>query len=78
MLLPDVTVQAVRPETDATFGSGQDGQDVVISVEPPLADRVVGALTLDQAQLRAGVLTGTGSAVSGALPDLSSCAKPAR
>lgn len=78
VLLPDVTVQAVRPESDASFSSGADGQDVVISVAPPLADRVVHALTLDEARLRAGVLVGTGPAESGALPDLLPCAEPTR
>ena len=58
VLLPDVTVQAVRTDNGA-FGSGIGGQDVTITVEPPLADRVVAALAMDDAQLRAGILNGT-------------------
>lgn len=77
VLLPDVTVQAVRADTAGSFGAADDGQDVVISVAPDLADRVVEALALDQAQLRAGVLVGAGAAArQGAaepLPDLDSC-----
>jgi hypothetical protein len=58
VLLPDVAVQAVRTDSGA-FGSGTGGQDVTISVEPPLADRVVAALAMDDAQVRAGILSGT-------------------
>jgi hypothetical protein len=57
VLLPDVTVQAVRTDSTA-FGIGTEGQDVTISVAPTLAERVVAALALDDAQLRAGILTG--------------------
>jgi hypothetical protein len=50
----------------------------VISVAPELADRVVTALALDDAALRAGVLVGgdvDAHPVSAAtLPDLSACA----
>ena len=74
VLLPDVTVQAVRTDSSA-FGSGGGGQDVTISVAPVLADRVVAALAIDGAQLRAGILTGApGTASPTELVDLSSCA----
>jgi len=73
VLLPDVAVQAVRNDSGA-FGSGTGGQDVTISVPPALADRVVTALSMDDAQLRAGILTGSPSdEPSSALADLRSC-----
>lgn len=58
VVLPDVTVQDVRPDAGGSFTSGTGGQDVVISVDPALANRVIAALAIDQAQVRAGVLTG--------------------
>jgi Flp pilus assembly protein CpaB len=74
VLLPDVTVQAVRADT-AAFDSGTNGQDVTISVAPALADRVVAALAIDDAQLRAGILTGEPADEPPAdLSDLRSCA----
>lgn len=72
VLLPDVSVQAVHADSGGSFDSGSGGQDVVISVEPALADRVVAALAIDQAKLRAGVLVGHAPA-AGALPDLATC-----
>ncbi|HET8581665.1 MAG TPA: SAF domain-containing protein [Jatrophihabitans sp.] len=72
VLLPDVSVQAVHADSGGSFDSGTGGQDVVISVEPALADRVVAALAIDQAKLRAGVLVGHAPA-AGALPDLATC-----
>lgn len=57
VVLPQVTVQDVRPDTSSSFTSS-GGQDVVISVPPAAAGRIVGALAIDQAQLRAGVLSG--------------------
>jgi SAF domain len=76
VLLPDVPVQAVHVDSTA-FGDHADGQDVVISVAPDLADRVVEALTLQDAQLRAGVLVGSSADARGggaaALPDLDAC-----
>jgi hypothetical protein len=80
VLLPDVTVQAVHQDSDGSFSSGSGGQDVFISVAPALADRVVQALALDEAQLRAGVLVGQGGETRAgtlALPDLATCASPA-
>jgi SAF domain len=74
VLLPDVAVQAVHADS-AAFGSGTGGQDVTISVVPELADRVVAALAIDGAQLRAGILTGSGSADPPTdLVDLRACA----
>lgn len=82
VLLPDVTVQSAHGDPDATFGNGSGGQDVVISVPPDLADRVIQALALDQVQLRAGVLVGagpdTGSGASQDLPDLTACTRTTR
>lgn len=74
VLLRDVTVQAVRRDDGGAFGSDGTGQDIVIRVDPALADRVVQALALDGAQLRAGVLAGSRQASSATLPDLTSCA----
>jgi hypothetical protein len=78
VLLPDVTVQGVHADSSDSFGGGtDDGQDVVISVAPELADRVVQALGLQDAQLRAGVLVGSAPdsarGATDALPDLASC-----
>jgi SAF domain len=78
VVLPDVPVQAVHADSSGTFGGGaDDGQDVVISVAPDLADRVIQALALDDAQLRAGVLVGsaadTGRGGTESLPDLDGC-----
>jgi hypothetical protein len=58
VLLPDVTVQSVHADATGSFNSGGAGQDVVVSIAPALADRVVAALAIDQVQLRAGVLAG--------------------
>jgi SAF domain len=79
VVLPDVTVQAVHADTGGSFSSGTGSQDVVISVPPALADRVITALALDEATVRAGVLTGTPAPGSNnALPDLAVCAPAAR
>jgi hypothetical protein len=77
VLLPDVVVQSVRSDAGGAFGDGAAGQDVVISVPPALADRVVQALALDQVQLRAGVLVGPAQRTT-ALPDLGGCASAPR
>lgn len=76
VLLPDVTVQSARTE-DSGFGTSGDGQSVVISVSPALADRVVTALAFEDAHIRAGILTGTPAATGApgaALPDVAACA----
>jgi hypothetical protein len=81
VLLADVTVQAVHDDSSGSFSTGSDGQDVVVSVAPRLADRVIEALALDEAQLRAGILVGHGTQArpdeSPALPDLAACASTA-
>ncbi len=58
VLLDNVTVQDVRSDSDGSFGNGSGGQDVVISVAPALSHRVVAALAIQDAQIRAGVLVG--------------------
>jgi hypothetical protein len=75
VLLPDVTVQDVRTGDSGGFSSSGNAQDVVVSVAPELARRVVEALAIDNATIRAGVLTGaaTGRART-RLPALSGCA----
>jgi hypothetical protein len=78
VLLPDVAVQRVSAG-DAALGSGT-GQDVVVSVPPALAERVIIALAADKAVLRAGVLTGAGAGApaAGPLPDLTDCVTATR
>lgn len=84
VLLHDVTVQDVHSDTGA-FTAGAAGQDVVVSVERALADRIVAALALDQAEIRAGALIGSsgptpdpavtpGSGPGGLPDDLTACA----
>jgi hypothetical protein len=85
VVLPQVTVQDVRADTSSSFTTS-GGQDVVVSVPPTAASRIVGALAIDQAQLRAGVLAGVAAAdddgiavpappAGGGLPtDLARCA----
>lgn len=77
VLLPDVTVQDVKStDSGGGFSTAGTGQDVVVSVAPDLASRLVGALAIENATIRAGVLTG-GARTSGsaaALPALDSCA----
>ncbi len=76
VLLGDVTVQDVHASTGSSF-SGGGGQDVVVSVPPALAGRIVAALSRDGAMIRAGILTGPArAAANDALPDLDAC--PAR
>lgn len=80
VLLPDVTVQAAHADAGGSFSSGTGGQNVVISVAPALADRVVEALALDGAKLRAGVLVGSrpvaAASAASPLPDLAPCSSP--
>lgn len=76
VLLPDVTVQQAHAADAGTFASGGTGQDVVLSVSAELADRVVSALAIDDATLRAGVLTGAPGPRDAAPPDVESCAGP--
>jgi hypothetical protein len=77
VLLADVTVQAVHISGGGSFSSA-GGQNVVVSVEPELATRVVDALAKDGATIRAGVLSGPRAPAANAdLPDLSGCRAPA-
>jgi len=73
VLLADVAVQSVHRDDTGSFSTGSDGQDVVIAVDPQLANRVISALAIEDAKLRAGILGGTEPAASVALPDLSGC-----
>lgn len=75
VLLPDVTVQDVRASDSDGFAATDGGQSVVLTVTPELADRVVTALAIKDATIRAGVLSGAAAqADPGALPDVSRCA----
>lgn len=84
VLLSDVTVQSVHADNGSSFDTGAGGQDVVVNVAPALAGRVIQALAIDAAKLRAGILIGSaalpappapsGAAGSGSpQPDVSSC-----
>lgn len=75
VLLADVAVQGVHADSGG-FGTGTGGQNAVISVAPPLAERVVQALALDDVQLRAGIRTGAPVAAPRETEwaDLSACA----
>lgn len=77
VLLPDVTVQDVRASDTGSFATAEGGQSVVLSVTPELAQRVVTALAIKDATIRAGVLSGSAvPATAGgpaALPDISPC-----
>lgn len=77
VLLPDVTVQEVRTDTSGSFTNGTGGQDVVLSVPQTQAGRVVAALAIDGAQIRAGVLIGRSPVAPGTLPVPSSPAASA-
>jgi hypothetical protein len=76
VLLPDVVVQDVRAADAGEFSSGGAGQDVVLGLPPQLAQRIVTALAIDGATIRAGVLTGTTNASATGLPALDSCTDP--
>jgi hypothetical protein len=71
-VLADTAVQDVR-DTNSSFGSGS-GQDVVVRLDPGQAQRVVQALALTGAVLRAGVLTGPAAAAV-ATDSLAPCAE---
>jgi hypothetical protein len=72
VLLPEVTVQDVHAADAGSFGSGGAGQDVVLSVAPELAKRVVAALAIENVTIRAGVLSGPRAAPV-SLPALDAC-----
>ncbi|MEO6885281.1 MAG: SAF domain-containing protein [Jatrophihabitantaceae bacterium] len=72
VLLADATVQQVD-SGQGSFGTGV-GQNVVLSLPAALAERVVDALALPDATIRAGVLTGPAVAhANDALPPLDGC-----
>jgi hypothetical protein len=71
VLLPDVPVQDVRQPSAGAFTSS-GGQDVVLNVAPQDAPRVITALGIDGAVLRAGVVSGASRSV-GSLPPLDRC-----
>lgn len=71
VLLSGVGVQDVGAPGSGL--SATDGLDVVVTVSPELADRVVSALALDDVTLRAGVLSGTASSPAAQLPSLAGC-----
>ncbi len=73
VLVPDVVVQDVRVADAGEFTSGGVGQDVVLSVDPPLAQRIDTALAIDGATVRAGVLTGGTHPSTPDPPALDSC-----
>lgn len=73
VLLPEVTVQDVHAADPGTFASGGTGQDVVLSIAPELAKRMVEALALADSTIRAGVLTGPSGSPASGLPGLDSC-----
>jgi hypothetical protein len=74
VLLGDVTVQSVTDAGGGAFSSGK-GQNIVLGIAAPLAQRVVTALALDAVVIRAGVLSGAPAAgANDSLPDIAACA----
>lgn len=71
VLLTGVTIQDVHAADPGSFASGGNGQAVTMSVSADLADRVVAALAMPDATIRAGVLSGNGRATE--LPALDAC-----
>ncbi len=78
VLLNDVTVQDVHSADAATFAGAGGGQAAVLTVTPQLAERVVGALAIRDAAIRAGVLTGSGQSAPADLPALDTCGAAAQ
>lgn len=72
VLLPEVTVQSAHAAGGGSFGGAGDGQRVVISVAPDLASRIVAAQSIENATIRAGVLSGTTAPGAGATSQPSS------
>jgi hypothetical protein len=73
VVLADVTVQDVRTANSGAFAAS-GGEDIVVRLSADDAARVVQALALDNAVLRAGILTGSGGHASSSLPALTDCA----
>jgi len=57
VLLPAATVQSIH-SLDSSFASS-GGQSIIVSLDPALASRVIAALDIADAHIRAGVLTGS-------------------
>lgn len=72
VLVGEATVQDVAESGGSGFSSG-GGQNVTLSLPPRLAGRVVSALALDGAAIRAGVVSGPRQA-DVPLPPLDGCA----
>ena len=74
VVLADVAVQGVHDASGGRFSSA-GGQDVVVSIAPDLAERLIAALVYDTSTMRAGVLTGAPQpGANDNLPDLKGCA----
>jgi hypothetical protein len=76
LVLSDATVQSAHASVSATFGGAATGQSLVLELPDDLARRVVDAMSIDGARLRAGRLRGPGADTTD-LPDLSPC-RPAK
>jgi SAF domain-containing protein len=74
VLLPDVVVQDAHPAEAGAFAGTGSGQDAVLTVSPAWAGRVVAALAIEKAAIRAGVLSGMPADPPPGLRDLSGCA----
>lgn len=72
VVLPDVAVQDVADTGGGTFGTG-GGETVVVRVPADDASRVVQALGIDSAVVRAAVLTGPGPDEAAAPASLAGC-----
>jgi hypothetical protein len=74
VVLPDVTVQAVRDSDSHSFGSAP-GESFVLDLPVDMARRVVEAMAVDGAVLRAGRLRGSAAdtADGSDLADLDTC-----
>jgi len=72
VLIGQATLQQVRDASGSFTSDG--GQDVVLSLSPELASRVVDALALPDAKVRAGLLSGpTDPHANDGLPSLDGC-----
>ena len=78
VLLGDVTVQGVTSSSTSGYvDSG--GQNIVLTVAPDLAARVVQALAIENATIRAGVLSGPRRAgANDSLAPITTCTVSAR
>jgi len=70
VLLPDATVQSIH-SLDSSFASS-GSQSIILSLEPALASRVIAALDIPDAHIRAGILTGSHQAADH-LADIATC-----